>query len=159
MREITLTQDKVALIDDADFELVSRYKWHALKLGGVFYATANNTNERGKRRKLYMQRLLLNPAKGMKVKHRDGNTLNNQRANLYLSHCTTDQSPTGYFGVKKVKSSKNPWSAYYSSNKVRHHIGCFPTAEEAARARDEKAKEIWGENANLNFPATTGGLN
>jgi len=29
-REIPLSQGKVAIVDDEDYELVSRYKWHAL---------------------------------------------------------------------------------------------------------------------------------
>jgi len=31
MIEIPLTQNKVALIDDEDYELVSQYKWYAVR--------------------------------------------------------------------------------------------------------------------------------
>ena len=36
--EIFLTQDKIAIVDSNDFELVSRYKWYAAKCGNIWYA-------------------------------------------------------------------------------------------------------------------------
>lgn len=36
MKEIPLTQGKVALIDDEDYSLVSGYRWHAEKMKGIF---------------------------------------------------------------------------------------------------------------------------
>ena len=38
MIEIPLTQGKVALIDDEDWDLVSGYKWHASKVLNTYYA-------------------------------------------------------------------------------------------------------------------------
>lgn len=39
--------------------------------------------------------------------------------------------------------------------KNRLYLGHYPTAEEAARARDKKAKELFGEFAYLNLPKNT----
>jgi hypothetical protein len=38
MKEIKLTQDKVALVDDEDYEEVSAFNWHAFRCGKTFYA-------------------------------------------------------------------------------------------------------------------------
>ena len=38
MKEIKLTQDKIALVDDDDFEYLNQFKWCANKLRHTFYA-------------------------------------------------------------------------------------------------------------------------
>jgi hypothetical protein len=52
---------------------------------------------------------------------------------------------TGYKGVKKVGKK-------YRTVCGKTWVGTFETPEEAARAYDEKAVELWGEDAVLNFP-------
>lgn len=54
-------------------------------------------------------------------------------------------------GVSYYKgNSTNRWIAYISKNKKKHHLGYFPTEIEAAKAYNEKAKELHGEFAKLN---------
>lgn len=52
------------------------------------------------------------------------------------------------------KSSKSrPWLANVCKNGVKYRLGSFATEEEAARAYDEKALELFGaEYVTLNFP-------
>lgn len=38
MKEIILTQGKVALVDDKDFEYLNQWKWHADESLRTFYA-------------------------------------------------------------------------------------------------------------------------
>ena len=60
-----------------------------------------------------------------------------------------------------VSNLKKPFRAYISDPetvypKKRHiRLGYYATAEEAARAYDKKAKEMYGEFAYLNFPEET----
>jgi hypothetical protein len=80
MKTIELTQGLVAIIDDIDFEEIALKKWCAVKNRNVWYAV----NGKGEK-KMFMHRLILRATKGQKVDHRDGNGLNNQRANIRLA--------------------------------------------------------------------------
>ncbi len=75
MKEIPLTQGKVALVDDRDYKLVSKFKWSHATQG---YAVSINKHLP----RLAMHRLILNARHGDISDHIDGNRLNNQRANL-----------------------------------------------------------------------------
>lgn len=55
---------------------------------------------------------------------------------------------TGYLGVTRSKANPNRFIAQYKGKKV----GRFDDAVSAAKARDEKAFEVDGDKAILNFP-------
>ena len=57
----------------------------------------------------------------------------------------------GFKGVYYRKSRKK-WRAELRVNKKQIHLGLFNTAEEAALAYDNKAKELFGNVIGLNFP-------
>jgi AP2-like factor, euAP2 lineage len=56
-----------------------------------------------------------------------------------------------YRGVTK-HSQCDRWIGQFSSNGARTYLGLFATEEEAARAWDVKARELFGDAAPLNFP-------
>src|SRR5581483_10784361 len=86
MKKIPLTQGKIALVDDADFEWLSQWKWCAQKsfTREVWYAVSHISNPAPppRQRRLIMHRLIVGAALGGEVDHRDGDGLNNQRFNL-----------------------------------------------------------------------------
>ena len=47
--------------------------------------------------------------------------------------------------------NKNRWRAYIQHRGKAIHLGRFDTADEAARAYDEAAKQLHGDKAKLNF--------
>ena len=49
---------------------------------------------------------------------------------------------------------KKKWRAMIQHNHEQHHVGYYPTAEEAARAYDRKALLFMGPSAITNFPAS-----
>jgi len=62
------------------------------------------------------------------------------------------KSKTGYYGVTTTHvSHKKRFIAVIRINNKGKSIGYFDTAIEAAKAYDKKAKELYGENAILNF--------
>ena len=85
MKEIKLTQGKVALVDDEDFKWLSYFKWFAHKYSNnrhrviAYYKVA-----RRKYASLYMHRLIMNAPDGLEIDHIDHNPLNNQKSNLRL---------------------------------------------------------------------------
>jgi AP2 domain len=150
MKEIRLTQGKVALVDDADFELVSKWKWHAVKSprGSVFYAARNIKSDRGWRIIKMHQVILGFP--GFRIDHRNGNGLDNQRGNLRQAsqmqncHNTSARAASGYKGVYFHPHSGR-WQSKIMVNWKTRSLGYYQTKEEAAAAYDAASFELVGE--------------
>lgn len=82
MKEIELTQGRVALVDDEDFEELNRFKWFAHRWRHGWYAKRNLQRVEGKRPFLSMHCQIMGKISGLEMDHRDGNGLNNQKDNL-----------------------------------------------------------------------------
>jgi hypothetical protein len=154
LRTIELTQGKVALVDDEDYDWLSQWKWYAHrnpKTRIYWYARRDE-----KRRTIFMHREILRTSRGSQVDHRDQNGLNNQKSNL--RDCTHAQNmqnrrpsaKTGFRGVTQYR--KDTWKSEIKTNGLRIYLGYYATAEEAARAYDRAAIKYFGEFAKLNFP-------
>lgn len=149
MKWIPLTKGQTALIDDADYEAVSRHKWYAKRGRNTFYAASGHGSNR-----LLMHTLIL--GKGVTIDHRDGDGLDNRRHNLRSANHSQNQwnrrkRKTAVFkGVTfNPKNGKHkPWSVYIK----RKFLGTFATPEEGARVYDMAARKTYGEFAWLNFP-------
>lgn len=153
MKTIPLTRGLVAIVDDEDFERLSKWKWFSHAGGKTWYASRIESN-----RHVLMHLEISPPPLGMSVDHVDGNGLNNQKCNLRW--CTQSQNlanarrappQSGYRGVQRRGSM---WSAILTVNGRTHRLGIFETAEEAARVRDDAARKYFGAFARVNFPAS-----
>lgn len=148
MKLIALTQGKFAMVDDADYDRLSRFKWHAVKKRGVpCYARRNTWDTVRKRGSLiYMHQMILNIPENFKPDHRDGNGLNNQRSNLRIATNTQNaqnrqhhkNNKSGFKGVVWHKRDKI-YEASIRVNTVLFYIGRFAKATDAARAYDSAA--------------------
>lgn len=155
MKEISLTQGKVALVDDGDFDWLNHYTWHALKTGYTFYASTS-IFWNGKHKNVYMHRLLLDIPSGFDTDHRDSDGLNNTRANLRVASRSLNNAnsrkrkgtTSKYKGVS-WKSDKGKWRAQIRLNRW-FYLGCFVNEIEAALAYNKAALEHFGEFAKLN---------
>lgn len=156
MKEIPLSQGLFATVDDADFDWLNQWKWHAAKIGKNFYAVRAD----GKfpfRKNTYMHAEIMNTPKGMKTDHVDLNGLNNTRNNLRV--CTHSQNQqnrnrlpnntSGYKGVSWNKRSKK-WQAHISVDNKLIGLGRFSDIKDAALAYNKAAKNFYGEFALLN---------
>lgn len=156
MKTIPLTQNKVAFVDDEDFDRVNQFKWHAVKDGRTYYAVRNVTWTDGRRRLEYLHGFLL----GIKgINHRDGDGLNCRRENLQSAtqqqniwaHRRKSKGATSRFRGVCWDSTKGKWLAQVY-NRGRVFQGAFETEEAAARAYDKAALEHYPQFAILNFP-------
>ncbi len=154
MKTVKLTRGFVAVVDDADFELVSAYKWNAMPHRRTVYARTNIRLDNGKRRSLSMHALI----SGIKyIDHKDGDGLNNQRENLRpataLENSRNRRPRAGqvsqYKGVSWIPRLRR-WVAQIQSNGKKITIGRFLREEDAAKAYNEKARELFGDFAYLN---------
>ena len=157
MKEIALANGKgVALIDDEDYELVSRYRWYLCKDLRTSYALTWRWSPK-RRISVRMHRLLMDAPAGMDVDHVDHDGLNNRRANLRL--CTRAQNlansrkgsgtSSRFKGVCWYKPSSK-WMAKGSLNRKTIYLGYFDSEVEAAKAYNAFAIEHYGEHALLN---------
>lgn len=167
--EIKLTNsDRVALVDEADYPLVKDYAWwehfpdqsDRLSYAYGMKLPRSRTGERV----VKMHRLVMGASStDPNVDHIDGNGLNNQRANLeYITaaqnlqkaHFDPARNPrkihSKYRGVSYL-GWHGKYLAYVNCNGKREYLGYFDTAEEAARVRDARAKQLHGKYARLNF--------
>ena len=149
-KELILTQGFVALVDDDDYERTWRHRWSMLGNKKFYYARNSKLGA--------LHRFIMNCPKDMMVDHINHNGLDNRKENLRI--CTAGQNRMNsraaknksiqYKGVAR-NSDGGKFYARITANHRNLYLGSFDTAEEAARAYDDKAIEIFGEFAKLNF--------
>ncbi len=150
---IPLTQNEFAIVDPEDVEMLDEYRWGLTAKNQLRYA---RRKENGKT--IYMHREIMNAPAGMQIDHINGNGLDNRRVNLRV--CTVKQnqqnaskraiSSSRFKGVAWIRKK---WIARITLNYRTMHIGSYHDEVRAAQAYDEKAAELFGEFANLNFPS------
>ena len=162
MRTIKLTQGKVALVDDCDYDVLLQYNWYAKRDKKAFYAVRNIRKVDGKRKHEPMHRIVLarklgrEIAPGMMPDHEDGNGLNNQRYNLFeVTHRGNNENvhiakTSQHIGVCWDKA-RGKWLATIKNGKYIY-LGSFSTELKAALAREAYINLHPELNARSNFP-------
>ena len=148
-----------ALVDDEDFELVSKHKWHIHKgHGKTFYAVANipNPNRPSGQSDIQMHRLVMNFPKCF-VDHRNLNGLHNYKTNLRLANVLQNRMNTSvridnkcqFKGVSKVPNADTYRAVIHCGGK-QINGGRFYDPVQAAKRYNELAIQYFGEFAHLN---------
>jgi len=154
-KEIKLTQGKVALVDDEDFEYLNQWKWYAQKTRHHWYAARRGSRIIAPRPIYYMHKEIIKDAD--LVDHKDGNGLNNTRKNLRAAtrkqnvHNSRCRGSIGYKGVVKVpKLVTNPYRSGIMFDGKFVSFGFFPTEKQAAQAWNDNVGKYHGEFAVYN---------
>ena len=139
--------DRVVTVDDADYDLVSKYRWYIHKRGYAMTCIDGAA--------VLMHRLIMQPAKNMQVDHIDRNKTNNSRNNLRIvskgynaqNIAPKANNTSGYVGVSK---NGKYWQSSIYKDKKRQFIGNFKHKDSAAIAYNKRALLLYGKNAYLN---------
>lgn len=147
MKQIPLTKGQFAIVDDEDFEELSKHKWYAQR-GGPFYYAARRNWKTGEL--LLMHRVVMQTPKGMVCDHINHNTLDNRKHNL--RNCLHKENLLNTYahkdnslGIKCISlTSSNTYCVRLSIKGKIVFRKKFKTLGEAIRARDEQFKIYHG---------------
>ncbi len=157
MKEIQLTQGKVAIVDDDQYEALSRHKWCVHNWDGYWYAERGAQRD-GRWMTEKMHRVIMNAPNGIEVDHINGDGLDNCRANLRLAtHAENmyNQRPrrdgtSQYKGIYWDKQHR-AWRAQIMVDGHNIYLGDFNDEKDAAHTYDAAARRYFGEFAKTNF--------
>ena len=157
MKKIYLTRGHIALVDDEDYEYINSFHWGIKASLNTFYANRYIRID-NKRTVTYMHHILIPSSKRLHVDHKDGNGLNNQKSNLRI--CTTQENlrnmkkvapATSKFKGVHLHRQTNKWRAVIKWEGKPKHLGLYLNEEDAAKAYDKAAEELFGKFCRLNF--------
>lgn len=153
--------EHVALIDEADAELVAGHRWRPqyTKTGKVYVYTVIA------RKTVFLHRLIAGTAAGLDTDHRDGNPLDNRRCNLRpatrsqnVANKPKPRWADGRPATSRFKGvswcrARDKWQATIRIDGESIFLGRYDSEVEAARAYDRAAVAHWGEFAQINSPS------
>jgi hypothetical protein len=151
--------DHLFRIDAEDWPRISGFKWYVSSDGGGRMYVYTYVDKK----KIYLHRFLLKAPNSQRVDHRNGDPLDNRKANLRLaspqqnmfnrrkSHTFKGKPTTSPFKGVTWDRSRGRHKAQIMKNGINHYLGRFMDKRSAAIAYDHAALEMFGEFAQTNF--------
>lgn len=145
-----------ALVDDEDYERLSKFYWSAVKKReGLFYAERVTKRDKNRKQKVIGMHIEVMGSKW--IDHIDFDGLNNQKSNLrevthsqnMMNKAKKRGSASGLKGVSWHNKNNN-WLAKIKINGKDKHLGCSKDPIKCARLYDEAAIKYFGEYAKIN---------
>ncbi len=152
MKTINISKNKVVIVDDRDYEKLSKYNWFAIKGRHTYYADRNE----GKKSVLMHRQILGLTDRKVLSDHFNGNGLDNRRRNL--RKCSNRQnlmnsvSRGGSLRHKGVVLDKRTgkWKCQIRVEGKLIHLGCFVDENVAAIRYNNAAITHFKDFARLN---------
>ncbi|HTS15292.1 MAG TPA: hypothetical protein VMH24_06470, partial [Candidatus Sulfotelmatobacter sp.] len=147
----------VAIVDAADLHMVAGVSWTAVSTSrGRWYVNGSD----GAGGTVMLHRLLLGLARGdpRQGEHRNGDGLDNRRANLRIAtqsqnNANTKKRPSAIHSRFKGVSwhrKGHKWQGHITVDGHARGLGLFVDESDAARAYDQAALAAWGDFALTN---------
>jgi hypothetical protein len=141
MKEISLTQGKIALVDDEDFNKFNKYRWY------FSHGYARRCKDGIK---IYLHREINNTPVGLITDHINRNTLDNRKFNLRTvkkidnqrNHKILKNNTSGYNGISWSKTMKK-WEVYLWLKNKKINIGYFFDIKLAIKQRKLAELKYW----------------
>lgn len=149
--KIRLTKGAVALVDEKDFEVLTRWRWCLANGRAARSVHLGRPNGKKKSKTVLMHREIMNPPDGLEVDHKNRDPLDNRRENLRLvTHSQNMFNTSPRSGLRKskfpgVRKRHGHWSAQMQKANKKVHIGTFDTEELAHIAVVEWSLKNHGE--------------
>lgn len=147
---------KFAIVDDANYEQLSKLKWFYIPSKYTGYA-ARWEGPRGAQKLIYMHRRITDAPTESFVDHADGDGLNNTIANLRVTNqsCNMQNARPRKNSTSKYKgvywnSCHKKWNAHIHYFGKKIYLGRYSTEQEAAIAYNKAATLYFGEFAHIN---------
>jgi len=158
-RRIYLGEGEWTIVEPEDYYRLSHFKWCIKGNGKKFYVVGSVKNGPGRTKLLSLHREIMEAPVGLLVDHRNGDTLDNRRANLRLATSSQNMqnvqkkknTSSRFIGVSFIKSSGR-WAAQIRAKGKDRWLGTFDFEIDAAHAYDTAARKYYGDFARLNFP-------
>jgi hypothetical protein len=156
--EIDLGKGHVAVIDDEDADLVAGFKWYPMLIVRKYLYAAGWKEMPPGRFFVLLHRLIANAQPGQIVDHIDRDPMNCRKGNLRIvtahQNCW-NAGPKGKGRTSKYKGVFfDKWAQRFVAqlmfNGKRIKIGYYKNEDDAARAYNAKAVELFGSFAYLN---------
>ena len=162
-RRIYLGEGKFTIVDEQDYYRYNDFSWSPQKKSRTYYAIRVISNCEKTLRIVSLHREIMNEPKGLLVDHKNGDGLDNRRANLRTAtrfdnihnrRKRKTKTSSRYTGVH-IDKETGRWVVRIRNRGKRIWLGSFAEEEEAAKAYDRAARKYYGEFARLNFPEET----
>ena len=157
-KQIPLTQGRVAIVDDEDFDWLTQHKWYAHKVQGAYYA--GRTVKGGpKQYVLHIHRAImgLRPGDKRDVDHVNHNGLDNRKVNLRVcAHYQNLYNQGRRVGAKSQykgvtwNHQKKKWVAQITIGPRNINLGGYDSETDAAFAYNNAALKLRGSFAHIN---------
>ena len=120
-------EGQFALVDDADYQELSQYKWY---LSNKNYVMRNEYKGKGKNTVVRLHRQIINAEKDQQVDHINRNPLDNRRCNLRIATASENSVNRGVFKnntsgyknilhIPKTGNRRESWIVFCMRNGVR----------------------------------------